>query len=384
MNEPLVKELAYKHRQRFFFALVAVFLLSLPALIFYTTGYRLSFENDETAIVSTGGIYVTASNLDIDVYLDGEQVEQPRLFRSAYYIQNIAAGQHRIVVQRPDLRTWVKELPVDPHIVIEAAAFNMPVVPLVRPITKYVTATGTPVYLNTATTTELFPYASSTVPVLVTPKTRPTEYLPNEEYIFVESLFASSSTSTESVFARIKDEVGHFRFSTTSPLLTDEATTSEPVIERGNIRLVEHDADIYAQWRGSNDTIPNYFCVTNDTASSTALRYGQHVANEVARLALSTTTPLMQVGERVCRPEIKLDRLQKDVYFYDFFSDSADLVLLQLTDGLYVTEIDDRSWQNVQQIYVGTDFQVVVERGLLYVYDDDRYYEIITEIELIQ
>ena len=86
---PTINILPQKHRSRFFWLLVVVFLIALPSLIFYTTGYRLSFENEETTIVTTGGIYVTNDKLDVSVYIDEKEVDRPRLFRSAYYIQNI-------------------------------------------------------------------------------------------------------------------------------------------------------------------------------------------------------------------------------------------------------------------------------------------------------
>lgn len=381
MNEPQIKELSYERRQKLFFILVLVFVFTLPALIFYTTGYRLSFEDSETAIVSTGGIYVTTDNLEVDVYLDGQQVEQPRFIRSAYYIQNISVGQHRVVVQRPDLTTWVKELPVDPHIVIEAAAFNMPAIPHLRPVTQYVTSTGTPVYLGVATSTDIFNGATTTVPVLKVADKRTTAYVRNEEYVFVKSLFSTTSTSSRSVFEKFLDEVDRFRFATVTSLVADVATTSEVIVERGGVRLVERDSELYAVWVGESRSVPYYYCVTDTSASTTALRYGQHIADAITAMTVSTTTELMTVGDRICRPEIKIDRLRKDVYFYDFFPNSSDLVLLQLEDGLYVTEIDDRSWQNVQRIYSGTEFQTVVENGVIYIHDGDKYFEIITELE---
>jgi hypothetical protein len=383
-NEPQIESLSYKHRTQFFWLLVLIFLVALPALIFYTTGYRLSFENEETSIVTTGGIYITTDNLEVDVYLDDEQVERPRLFRSAYYIQNIEVGQHRVVVQRPDLLTWVKDLPVDPYIVTEASAFNMPAVPHVRPITKYTTATGTQVYLGVATTTQLFSGVTTTIPVLITPTKITTAYDLNEEYIFVKSLFSSTSTSTRSVFARLLDEVESFRFATTTEVpLSESATTTETVVERGGIRLRDREGEIYAEWQDAISSIPYYFCVAETESSTTTSRYGEHVASEINRMKVSTTTPIIIDGNRICRPEIKLDRQRMDVFFYDFFPDSSDLVLLQLEDGLYVTEIDDRSWQNSQLIYPGTDLQVIVENGVIYILDDNRYFEIITEIEAI-
>ena len=112
-NEPQIKLLPYKRRRSFFFVLLLIFIIALPTFIFYTSGYRLNFGDEETTIVTTGGIYITNDNLEVDVYLDDEQVEKPRLFRSAYYIQNIENGLHRVVVQKPGLHAWVKILPVD-------------------------------------------------------------------------------------------------------------------------------------------------------------------------------------------------------------------------------------------------------------------------------
>lgn len=393
-SEPQISILSVKHRQRFFWLLVLIFMITLPSLIFYTTGYRLSFEDDETSIVTTGGVYITTDNLDVDVYLDEEQIERPRLFRSAYYIQNIEAGKHRIVVQRPDLHTWVKELPVDAYMVAEAAAFNMPRVPHVRPITEYVTATGTPVVFETATTPAtttpggVFEKATSTVPFFTATVTATSTFRVNDEFLFVESLFSTSSaTTSRSVFERIADGIGQFGFATTSPDTDESASTTatsttESVIERGDMRLVEHGRELYAAWTGSINSIPHYFCVTDTNASTTAFRYGEHVAAEVERLMLSTTTPAVLDGNRICRPEVKLDRLRQDVYFYDFFPNTNDLVLLQLEDGLYVTEIDDRAWQNTQLLYPGTDFTVFVENGIIYLQEDGYYFQLVTEIEL--
>ncbi len=68
-TEPQIEILSQKRRQILFYLLVTIFVITLPAMIFYTTGYRISFENEETSIVTTGGIYITADNLEVDMYL---------------------------------------------------------------------------------------------------------------------------------------------------------------------------------------------------------------------------------------------------------------------------------------------------------------------------
>lgn len=379
-NEPQIETLSYQKRNLFFWFLVIVFLVALPSLIFYTTGYRLQFEDESTSIVTTGGMYITTNILDVEVYIDDGKVEKPRLFRSAYYIQDVEAGKHRVIVQKPDYYTWVKELPVDPYIVIEASAFNMPVLTHLRPITEYVTATGTAVYFNELALTDILLNASTTETYLISSTTATTTYRGNEEFVFVESLFSSSSTSSVSVFAADTAAARPFKFSTT----TDEviATTTEVELkESGGINLSVRAGEVFATWQNSNRNIPYYFCIPNEYADQIAYRYGEHIGQQFENFANSTSSPIVEDNNRKCRTEIRIDRKWQDVYFYDFLPNSSDLVLLQLQDGLYVTEIDDRAWQNTQKIFSGSEFRVVIENNSIFIAVDDLYFELITEIE---
>jgi len=383
MNEPAINVLPHKHRSRFFWLLVVVFMVALPSLIFYTTGYRLSFENEETTIVTTGGMYVTTDNLEVDVYMNEEKVEKPRLFRSAYYIQNIETGQHRIVVQRPDLQTWVKEIPVDPYIVTEAAAFNMPVLPHLRPITQFTTATGTLVYRAEEPVKAIFDKATSTEPTVFSTSTATSSFMVNEEFVFTRSLFSTTSTTTQPMFERLLEQVDRFRFATSSDAATTSSSTDIARLMRGDMELFDFEGELYARWDGSLNSIPHYFCVSSSSAASTTFRYGEHVADAIEEARLSTSTPLYYEDDRVCRPNIKLDRLRQDVSYYAFFPNSSDLVVMHLQDGVYVTEIDDRAWQNTQLLYPGEGLKVVVENDIIYLKDRELYFEIITEIEPI-
>ena len=370
--------MSYKSRTRFFHVLFLVFLVALPIFIFYTTGYRISFEEEGTTVVTTGGIYVTTDNLEVDVFLDDEYIERPRLFRSAYYIQNIETGEHRVVVQKPELHTWVKVLHIEPYLVAEAAAFNMPVVPQIRPIAEFVNSNGQSVYFGRSTSTELFPKASTTDEYVIETRTSTIDLTRNQEFDFVDDLF-TSTTSSQSLLDRIETQIERFQIATTTP--AGEATTSLQYIERSNMRLMEQNNALYAVWAGNPDSVPHYFCVADIASSTIAVRYGEHVALQVEGQRQSTTTPLWQNGNRLCRSEIKLDNKWMDILSYNFLPGTSDLVVLQLEDGLYVGEIDDRAWQNTQLIYPGDDFEVIVTDDSIYINEDGRYFELLTEIE---
>jgi hypothetical protein len=379
-TEPEIKLLSYKSRSRFFLLLLAIFLISLPIFIFYTSGYRLNFDNDETTIVTTGGVYITTNNLDVDVYLDEEKVERPRLFRSAYYIQNIAAGMHQVVVQKEGLHAWVKQLSVDPRIVSEAAAFNMPVLPRVRPISEFKTASGQNVYYAKSTSTILFPKATTTEPILILTKRATTTFSTNGEYDYVDSLFGTSTATTTSILNRLEAEIERFSFATTTSATTS-ALTPEQYVEQGNMRIIKRNKELFARWIGSGESTPYYFCAPSVASSTIAERFGEHFMKQIEEQHLSTTTPLHFEGDRTCRTEIRIDRKWQDVKYYEFFPNSTDLVVLLLEDGLYVTEIDDRSWQNTQMVYPGDNFRVMVTDTNIYIEEDGRFFELLTKIE---
>ena len=376
--EPVIKSLSDRKRRYFFLALLVIFLVSLPIFIFYTSGYRLSFNNQQTSIVTTGGIYITTDNLDVDVYLDEVQVDRPRLFRSAYYIQNIENGLHRMVVQKPGLHTWVKLIPVDSYIVTEAAAFNMPELPYIRPIAQYTNTDGQGVYISKATTTDLFPKATTTGNFILTPKAAAGSLKTSSEYEYAVKLFASSTASSTSVISRLEAEIQKFGFASSSSASTTKK--ARVYVEHNNMRLVPRGGELYATWIGSVQSTPYYFC-TQDSASTTiALRYGAHFAKQIEAQRLSTTTPLHIENNRICRSEIRIDRKWQKIKYYNFFPHSSDLVVMRLEDGLYVTEIDDRSWQNTQMIYPGDKFETMVTDNNIYIKEDGRYFELLTAI----
>lgn len=376
-NEPQIEIMPQTRRKRFFIGLCIIFAILLPTMIFYTTGYRINLNDTENRIVTTGGLYITTDNLEVDVYMDDEQVRRPRLFRSAYYIQDVESGLHRVIVQQNGLNTWVKKLPVDPYIVIEAAAFNMPLQPQLRLVPNYFSATGEAVVNANASTSSFFTIATTTNKIFFATTTATSTFVPNPEFEFVASLFSTSTASSTSLIDRFREGVERFGFATT----TNGVSTSTFVAPtKGDIQLVEKESELYAVWKGSNTAMPYYFCVTNQAIEKIAERYGEHVAEQIELQRIATSTPLYIDNNRICRHSIRIDRKRQDVLFYDFLPGSSDLVLLQLEDGLYVSEIDDRAWQNTQQIFPGKDFKVLIENDTIYVKQGTMFAEILTEI----
>lgn len=291
-------------RRRFYStALIAVFVIAVPLLFLYATGYR--FEG-LTNLVKTGGIYVGAERSGAEIFVNGELLHETGTFRRAFFVQDLEPGIYTILVKKDGYHPWGKTLPVYAHIVTEAQAFNMPLAPLLSPIPQSM--------VNTSSTS-----------------TRP---VPNPLYTDIMTAFATTTVMIaleEVVTADTSEEA-------TSTVAAVATTTKE---SQGMI-LREHEDEIVAEWTRGTANIPFYFCVP----------------------------------ERACGREVTLNTRGETPLYFDFFPGSTDLAIVSLSDGVYVTELDNRSGQNIQPLFegAGADFRVV--GGAVYVKLGRSLYEV--------
>ncbi len=384
--EPIVQPMPRSHRRFVFWTFLAIFLITMPSLWFYTTGYRFDWTSEEGGIIGVGGLYISTDSQDVEFYVDDVQMTNFRIFRKAAYIQNLIEGKHSIHVQGAGLQTWTKDLPVQSYIVTEAFAFMMPLVPQIRVISEYQTATGTAVLRTAEPTSELlFAFASSSNAYIATTTRATTTLALNAEYRYVSGLFASTSATSTSLVAQISDRIERqfVTRATTTPLDVVATTTRT---EQG-MRAFLMDGEINVAWVGDENERPNYFCVNAVSASSTPRTNGAHVYDDMlfegVQAGIASTTEEIAAlieGSRICRSSIRIDRKGKDVHGFEFFPNNPGLVLMLLSDGLYVVEVDDRAWQNTQLLYPGNDLAFVVDGGRIYVRDRGYFVEVFTTV----
>lgn len=378
---PQIEPLSPRHRLVVFLLSIFLFVTLVPLLVFYAIGYRFDFKDSLHNIKSVGGLYLTSQADGLALYLDDKPVENIRIFQRAAYIQDVEAGVHRVYTEGRGVTTWVKELPVFAHFVTEAASFNMPQVPQLRPVTPYQTEGGAMIVRASSTLDRILASASSTTPILLATTTATSSYLQNPEYIYLSTLFASSTETRDLIQQVAALEAERFAFAPGRALPTTTATTT--VVSR-DLKLFKRGAEVYAAWVGDSNKVPYYFCARPASASSTATLYGQHIAAQVYGAIDDTTTfnasTTYEANGRYCRYEIRLDRKGQTVNWFDFLPGSSDLVLMHLNDGVYVVEIDDRSWQNVQLLYPGNNLMLLVDGSTIYIRDGSDYFEIFTEL----
>jgi hypothetical protein len=378
--KPTVEPLARWHRKTIFMLLLLAFMLVLPVFMFYATGYRYDFFADKPLITATGAMYISAEAIDSKIYINEKEVTNARIFRRASYIQGLVPEMHRVHVQAPLRHTWVKELPVLAHIVTEAEAFNLPLVPQLRVVSQYQTATGTQVLFATSTVLKLDTASSSNFYNLST-TTATSSYLVNSEFAILNALFEAQASST---LARQKDsaKAEPFSFATTTATTSPAPEIATTTKQRNNMQLGEVGGEVYVTALGAGRQVPHYFCVL-PTIASTLIRDEEGQMEEAdiekSEQELASATSTID-DERQCRERILMDRKGELVKDFDFLPNNTNFVLMLLTTGLYVVEVDDRAWQNSQPLYLGSDLQFFVQGSSIFVKDGEVILQVYTDL----
>lgn len=119
------------------------------------------------------------------------------------------------------------------------------------------------------------------------------------------------------------------------------ATTALESKTLSDVFIKNEVGKLHILWTGAADSIPNYFC------ENTACK---------SEITTHTASPVLS---------------------FDFFPGRNDLLLLRLENGIYVSEIDDRSPQNIQQIISGSGFDFRIKDGRkIYLKKEGRIYSV--------
>ncbi len=264
---------------------------------------------------------------------------------------------------------------------------------------------------------DLFKNASSTINYLVitssSSATTSTEfkkvYKENSEYEIInelflekENLFLEKDDKGEKKegsfgFVDVKEKEEKQTHGTSSedlilePSLEREISTTTK--EKDNLRLEENDGEVYLIAKGLGRQVPFYFCVAQllpkiekspilrleENNEMNKLNFGEKEGNELFT-PVSGSYSYNNGVYRTCRSSIKMDRQEKEVIDFDFLPENSNLILMHLEDGIYLTEADDRSWQNSQPVYLGKNLEMLVYRGSIFVKENGFIFEVIIKI----
>lgn len=119
-----------KSTRTFLFALfVILFLATTPAVVRYSQGYRVDWQNK--TILQTGALFLEPRPAPVEVYLNGEFIKKSSFVFQNIYWGNLLPKKYLVEVKKEGYSPWQKKLTVSPKLVSEAK--NITLFPLPDP-----------------------------------------------------------------------------------------------------------------------------------------------------------------------------------------------------------------------------------------------------------
>src|SRR3989344_7865641 len=109
-----MKPLSPRTRRLYLYVLSALFLISVPAALLYSSGYRYKAG---FGLVRTGGIFLSIPYSDATVSLNGKEAGTTGFLTRRFYIDDLAPSTYAIHVEREGSNPWYRALVVEPSIV---------------------------------------------------------------------------------------------------------------------------------------------------------------------------------------------------------------------------------------------------------------------------
>ncbi len=384
-QESHTEPLSIRKRLSLFYLLIFLFICIFPIFVFYANGYRYSPWDEDLGIHLTGGMYIGTQVDKNFIFINNRPTRNSRFFRRATYVQGLNTGIHDVRVYGDGLQTWFKKLPVYPQFVTEFNTFTLPELTQLRPITRYMNEGDSVVLFDGASTTLPFYFASTTRSIISDDYTSSLSYQEDPEYDFLKVLFAHEDDNRVEIRVQ-KENQPRFRFATTTThnLKADSSNVSARKVRTGNLFLEQIGDEVYAIYDGPLNRIPYYFCVPEAPMDVIKENYGQHVANTFNLDEETATSTIIKTGSwhtQLCRTQIRIDRMNQTVRHFDFLPNETDFVILHLDDGIYVTEIDDRAWQNHQLLYPDGEVTLLVSGKQIFIRDGEYFAELFTTLQ---
>lgn len=288
-----MKPLSLRRRRIYFTFFSVIFILTIPLLILYATGYRLSSALN---LIRTGGLHISVPYSGAQVHIGDEIIKETSVFQKNIFIQNLRPGSYEVKVTKDGLQTWSKRLVVFPQTVTEGFSFLIPEQPILEEVPEFLVEKNG----GSSTTTK----SVQKKPV------RNTTY--SEDIL----LFGTSTKMT--------------------------ATSTDILKTKRKLSVENINGILHVVWQGNQDSTPYYFCIN-----------------------------------QICKKEVII-RAGSKVKSFDFFPGRDDLLVVALSNGVYVIDIDDRSDHNIQYLMEASNLDFRIKDGeTIYIKDGKKLYRVI-------
>lgn len=285
--------LSLKRRRIYLGFFSVIFIVTIPLLILYATGYRLSSALN---IIRTGGLHISVPYSGAQVHIGDEIIKETSVFQKNIFIQNLRPGSYEVKVTKDGMQTWSKRLIVFPQTVTEGFSFLISKQPIIEEVSEFLVDKNS----EPSTTT----------------KSVPKKLIKNSTYSEAILLFSTSTNKT--------------------------ATSTEFLKTKRKLSVENINGVLHVIWQGDQDSTPYYFCIN-----------------------------------QICKKEVVIKTGSK-VKSFDFFPGRDDLLVVALSGGIFVVDIDDRSGHNIQYLMEASNLDFRIKDGeTIYIKDGKKLYRVI-------
>lgn len=275
-----MEPLSLKARRIYSTIFFVLFVIILPVVGLYASGYRLQ----GVEIVATGGIFIATPLSGFFISINGEEVDRSTLFSKTFFFDNLEEGSYVVQVSAEGYHPWSKTLVVEPRVVTDVSAISV-----VQPLSILKLATSTDA-LDDET-------ASST-----------TRLVSETFYDSVVNIFSATSTSATTTVSN--GNVVSTSTSSTTPLDTlavpeDTVNGVALLIEEGNLRAT--------YIRSSNP--PSSFCTRpSSCVQSFMLERGVETVTEAQFFAGGALYQTKESGVYFTEVEVRQPRFSLPIF----------------------------------------------------------------------
>lgn len=241
-----------------------LFIILLPIITLYASGYRLS----GFSLVPTGGIYVSVPASDFQISINGEPLGRSGLFSHSFFFDNLAPASYVVQASAEGYYPWSKTLVVESRVVSDAQPLAIRQPLIVRE-------------LSVATSSNALPEsATSTV-----------RAVSRAEITDIRALFAATSTD----LGALPGEEN-----LTPRIVADEGAGALLIIEGGNLFL---------RWEEKRSP-PSSFCIRPSNCQNVfALEAGDESVTDAAFFAGGVVYRTRESGVYFTEADIREPRL---------------------------------------------------------------------------
>lgn len=201
-------------RRLFAFATFLLFIVVLPIVVLYASGYRLN----GFSLVSTGGIHFSTPLAGTSIYLNGEETERSSIFSKSFFFDNLSPGSYVIQTAIDGYVPWSKTVIVESRLVTDVSMLAVP-----QPVRVLA------LHIETATSTNS------------TSATSTLRFIPKDQYTALGEVFAATTTPQKTTAT------------------TSEETPDISIDSHNGLALYVVEGDLRIGWKRSTQP-PSSFC----------------------------------------------------------------------------------------------------------------------------